>query len=100
MSEIMEKTQKKIGSFAALRGKMGNNVYYVVTMTVSSLLSIFQVTRMYMQPATPFRQQVHFGLSRDDLVTYLVNDQDRFFGSIIIQIRGYDLEAYWQRLPS
>lgn len=68
----------------AFRGRMGNNIFYTVSLKAPELLHI--TLPEFQEPASPFRREFNFLLNQNELVAYMANNPHWFFGSIIVQI--------------
>lgn len=80
---------------AALRGRFGNNDYYVLSMKAEDLVS-----RVWIPAEMPewheatleerWQRQINYERVKKDIAPYLVRDQDRFFGAVIVAAEEFD----------
>ena len=75
----------------AQRGQMGNNTYYITTMKANTLISTVRYAcEMENWPDMTVDERMQRELKGDriatEIVPYIVNDPDWFFGSLIIDI--------------
>ena len=75
----------------ALKGKMGENEYYITTMKASTLINtVGFASEMQKWPDMSVDERMQREKKGDrvisDIVQYIINDPERFFGSLIVDI--------------
>mgnify|MGYP003091869187 FL=1 len=82
----------------AMRGKMGNNEYFVATIKANTLIqTVGYASEMERWPDMTVDERMQRELKGEriaqEIVPYLVNDPDWFFGALIL-----DIYSGWERV--
>lgn len=77
----------------ALKAKMGDNEYFQATMTARALASVARPASERddwagLSIEERLQREVNYKRIKDQLVPYLAQDKDRFFGSVIVVVDG------------
>ncbi len=85
---------------AALRGKLGSTEYYLFCMKAKELVSSVRFIRpdewKDISVEEKFQREIKTARVLRDIVPYLVKDNDRFFGSVIVAAENFGLEEKFE----
>lgn len=76
----------------AIRGELGTTTYYVVTMKASEVVSKIRIPKDVegwedLDIENRYQREINEPRVRKDIAPYLANDQDRFFGSLLVAMQ-------------
>lgn len=82
----------------ALRGKIGNTVYYLTNLTLSQINEIVKPVDNELHTACSLREQIQRSLSQNyvKIRDYIVSHDDRFFNSLVLAV--YDGNPTWTEI--
>ena len=85
---------------AALRGKLGSTEYYLFCMKARELVGNVRFIRSDewkdMSVEEKFQREIKTARVLRDIVPYLVGDEDRFFGSVIVAAENFGVEEKFE----
>ena len=79
----------------AIRGKIGNTVYYSTTLTFSQISTMVRKVDDELHTANSLKEQIQRSLTDNyiKIKDYILNREDRFFDSLVLAV--YDGEPMW-----
>ncbi|MBC8551648.1 MAG: DGQHR domain-containing protein [Candidatus Brocadiales bacterium] len=77
--------------YPAMRGKFGTTEYYIVTMKAGDVQNKLVIPREMpdwedMELEERFQREINYTRVKQHIAPYLANDEDRFFGSLIVDV--------------
>lgn len=91
----------------AIRGKFGSTSYYVITMKASTVIEKIRMPSELpgwetMSIEEKFQRELNYKRVKNHIAPYLVNDDDRFFGALIVDMYnadGVEFETLEEAVP-
>ncbi len=79
----------------AIRGKIGNTIYYGTTLTFKQISSMVKKVDGELHTANSLKEQIQRSLSKNymKIKDYILNSKDRFFDSLVLAV--YDGDPTW-----
>ena len=88
-------------AYPAIKGKMGTNEYYVVTMNAKEAVSFITLPdNMSSWPnrsrsiEEQYQRKLNFKRVKNQIYPYLVTNNDRFFGSLVVAVEGLSPKSF------
>ena len=79
----------------AIRGKIGNTIYYSTTLTFKQISSMVKKVDGELHTANSLKEQIQRSLTDNyiKIKDYILNREDRFFDSLVLAV--YDGDPMW-----
>ena len=85
-------------SIPAIRGKIGNTIYYCTTLTFKQISTMVKKVDGELHTANSLKEQIQRSLTDNyvKIKNYIINRDDRFFDSLVLAV--YDGEPIWKEV--
>ena len=75
----------------AIKGKIGTNDYFVVTLTTKKAVDLLTIPNKIegwdtLEIEEQYQREISYSRVKKDIYPYLMDDEDRFFGSLIVAV--------------
>jgi len=81
--------------YPAMRGKFGSTEYYIVTMKAGDVQNKLVIPKDMpdwedMDLEERFQREINYTRVKKHIAPYLANDEDRFFGALIVDVINHE----------
>ena len=82
-----------------IKGQLGNSNYYIATMKASEVINTLRIPKeteefQSLSVEETYQREINYKRVKDQIAPYFVNDPERFFNSLIVDIRNGDQMNY------